>query len=112
MLNVKQLRRELQVWGDYWYSKEFGMGYNRRAATEKIGFGKNSFQNTANFDVPAHIDDLDRKISCLRPECIKALRIEYIVRKPARLVVSQYNIDSIKTFKYWLANAEKTLINM
>ena len=111
MLNIKQLRRDLQVWGDYWHSKEFGLGYNRRAATEKIGLGKNSFQNNADFDVPAHIEELDLKISLLKPECIKALRVEYIVRKPAQLVVKQYGFETVRAFRFWLRKAEKNLVS-
>ncbi|WP_018694252.1 hypothetical protein [Algicola sagamiensis] len=110
MLNIKQLRHELQIWGNYWYSKEFGMGYNRRAATEKIGLGRHVFQSSADFSVPTYIEKLDKKIGQLRPECVKALRVEYIVRKPARLVAKQYGFDSIQSFQFWLARAERTLI--
>ncbi len=90
--NIKQVRKDLRVWGSFWANAEMGQGYARQSVTARIceimrtqvqiSFDLHLFSHQAdNFYVPPHIDEIGRAIDRLSLSCRTAVKDKYIKRK-------------------------------
>ncbi|WP_245556384.1 hypothetical protein [Algicola sagamiensis] len=118
--NIKQLRRELKTWGSYWASKEYGAGYSNRSSfdrmVEQIKLGchikidKHLYSHHSDMIiVPEHIKELDKQIERLRPECIRVIRVRYILNLKGVMAAKIAQMEK-RTFEYWLQRAELVLV--
>lgn len=85
---IKQVRKDLKMWGDYWRNHEPTQGYARRSATDKlcevlrtkvnISSDLHLFSHHADaIYVPPHIEKIDKAIEQLSIECRKAIKDRY-----------------------------------
>lgn len=89
MMTVKEIRKTLKQWGNFWYQRRFGPGFTSTSATHKLceqlktgvqGDGSQAqFNRTAdNVFVPQHIEKVDDAIEKLSVKCRLALVNKYI----------------------------------
>ena len=90
--NIKQVRKDLRVWGSFWANAEMGQGYARQSVTARIceimrtqvqiSSDLHLFSHQAdNFYVPPHIDVIVNALDRLSLSCRTAVKDKYIKRK-------------------------------
>ncbi|WP_112353000.1 hypothetical protein [Shewanella benthica] len=107
LMNIKNLRKELKVWGRYWSRQELGQGYASRSACDRLKepFTPSRCGGSRNHLPPDHINSYDMKVYTLAIDCRRALRAQYICNGQWQLI----GFDSKKTFLFWLRRAEMAL---
>ena len=104
---IKQVRKDLRMWGSFWAQAEMGQGYARQSVTARImeimrtqiqiSSDLHLFSHQAdNLYVPPHIDEVGKAIDRLSHNCRSALADKYIKRKTRD--------------DYFIREAENTLI--
>ena len=110
MRNVKQVKRELKAWGNYWRFQEVGQGYAKRSACDKLGevlTNSDAHLYENEFDIPEHIQCIDSQIRSLSHDCRRAIRAKYICLGTWTLVGFKVRTS----YDYWLKNAEIRLLS-
>ncbi|WP_298770381.1 hypothetical protein [uncultured Shewanella sp.] len=105
-MSMKTLRHELSIWGRYWRAQEYGRGFARRSACDRLG-ETHSGSNVHEMATPKHIAIYDGLIDALSLECRRALRAQYICKKDWALL----GFESKKSHVYWLRRAEGALLD-
>lgn len=91
MMNVKEIRKRLKEWGNFWYLRRLGPGFAATSATHKLceqmKTGVLGEVNQAqinrmsdNLFVPAHIEQVDAAIEKLSVKCRLAMINKYVNR--------------------------------
>ena len=104
---IKQVRKDLRVWGSFWANAEMGQGYARQSVTARIceimrthvqiSSDLHLFSHQAdNLYVPPHIDEIGKAVDRLSLSCRSAVKDKYIKQK--------------KRDDYFIREAENTLI--
>ncbi|WP_299005053.1 hypothetical protein [uncultured Shewanella sp.] len=108
-MSMKTLRRELSIWGRYWRTQEYGRGFARRSACDRLGETHLSLNgaNVHEMATPKHVAIYDGLIDRLSLECRRALRAQYICKKDWALL----GFESRKSYIYWLRRAEGALLD-
>lgn len=111
---LKDVKRELAMWGKFWMQREYGtgikMGMLGRSPGERIGRptgGRRPFE----LSVPAHIAVIDERVEKLSPNCKRAIRAYYCCRADG--VVKGWALVGFKTeaeFEFWLRRALSILL--
>ena len=89
---IKQVRKDLRVWGSFWANAEMGQGYARQSVTARIceimrtqvqiSSDLHLFSHQAdNFYVPPHIDEIGKAIDRLSLRCRTAVKDKYIKQR-------------------------------
>ena len=107
--NIKQVRKDLKAWGNYWRWQEVGQGYAKRSACDKLGevlTNSDAHLYDNEFDMPEHIQHIDFLIRRLSHNCVRAIRAKYICLGVWTL--TGFRVKS--TFNYWLKKAELELL--
>ncbi|BDM64563.1 hypothetical protein NFHSH190041_20150 [Shewanella sp. NFH-SH190041] len=106
---IKEVRRELRAWGNYWRWQEMGQGYAKRSACDKLGevmTNSDAHLFDDDFDAPEHIRAIDKEIQRLCEQCRRAVRVRYICQGVWTLA----GFRERKTYEYWLRLAEMELV--
>lgn len=105
--NIKQVRKDLQKWGNFWAAAKSGQGYPRQSVTARIceimrtqvqiSSDLHLFSHQAdNFYVPPDVHEIGEAIDKLSLSCRTAVKDKYIKRKVRD--------------DYYIREAENTLI--
>ena len=104
---IKNLRKELRVWGNFYVKYEMGNSYPSRSACDRLSEpvirGGNSV--APEIDTPSHILVTDRLVNRLSNNCRKAIRVQYLCSGEFAAF-----FDSKKSFLFWLKRAEIALM--
>ena len=106
---VKQVRKELRAWGNYWRWQEMGQGYAKRSACDKLGevlTNSDAHLYGNEFDAPEHVLMVNAQVQRLSHDCRRALRAKYVCFGMWALC----GFKAKTTFDYWLKKAEIGLI--
>lgn len=106
---IKQVRRDLDIWGYFWANAELGQGYAKQSVTARIceilrteiqiSSDLHLFSHQADsMFVPSHIDDIGKAVERLSQKCRAALADKYIKRKDRN--------------DYYVREAENTLLTL
>lgn len=113
MRTIKDVRRDLTWWGNFWAKQELGQWYAKQSSlafimqSAKVGAITTSIKATCTAEsiyVPTDVRVFDRRIERLSLPCQLAIRQRYVAKGKVCY------FDSIKTYKAWLASAERELL--
>ena len=109
-VTIKKIRAILRRWGKFWRQRELGKGFSRQAITEQIGAVKSNFSTSDMMHVPHEIEQIDTLISKLRPECIRAIRAQYLVEGSLAISAKLLGFETKRSAEFWLFKAENALL--
>lgn len=114
MRTIKNVRFELQQWGDFWSRQEIGQGYASKSNVDQLREtletgcsiqGTGHLVNSAdNIFVPNHIAVTDLLLEVLPPKCKIAIRQRYINKGQILYFTNS------KDFLFWVGKAERELM--
>ncbi len=104
---VKNLRKELRIWGNYYVKYEMGSGYPSRSACDRLQEAviRSVGSVEPELSAPPAIYATDLMVKKLSFNCRKAVRVQYLCSGNW----AQF-YDSKKTFTFWLKRAEIALL--
>jgi hypothetical protein len=110
-ITIKELRKNLKMWGRFWRSKETIQGFATTSINERSDQTFSNRNHSENIFVPHMIEALTHKMSQLRPECIRALRARYIHEAPLKEAAILLGFESKRSAEFWLVKAEREMLS-
>ncbi|MCF6442040.1 hypothetical protein L1077_21655 [Pseudoalteromonas luteoviolacea] len=122
MSNIKQVRRDLRQWGNFWASKQEVQGYSNKSNVQKIkeccDLGGTNFSSdlhlhshgSSGIYTPEHIESLTKRINQLNDYERLALIGKYIKKLHLINLVSWAGFPNKSSAELWLLKAEQALL--
>ena len=115
MRTINDVQHELKLWGNFWAKQEEGQGFSSKSNVQaikeacEVGCASSSTlhlfsHRSDSIYVPAYIESIDGRLSCLDHRCKTAIRQRYINKGKIR-----YFADA-KSFLFWINKAEREML--
>ncbi len=118
MKTIKQIRRELRSWGQYWARMEQSEGYARKSNVDRLKevcelgawISSDLHLFSQAIEVPSHLKDIDNIVSRLSESAKLAMTGKYIKRKSVEEIRSWGGFHDNRSVEFWIRNAESAVL--